>query len=98
MSYCIPAWSICSLPCSDDEDEGETNDAATEVPSAEGDGVRVKEEPTDDVQPKKRAGTPSNELHVYTVEELSKFRKKELLADVTLLEGTYERYGFPSTC
>ena len=75
----------------DDEEEDDTvgNDGeAKAADEAAGDDARVKEEPTDDVPPpKKRARTPSSELHVYTVDELSKFKKRELLADVTLLEG-----------
>lgn len=37
---------------------------------------------------KDRERTPSMELHTYSTEELSKFRKRELVADVELLAGT----------
>ena len=58
----------------------------------------VKPEPNDEAvpPPKKRARTPSYELHIYSVEELSRFKKKELLADVTLLDGTRYCYVFIS--
>lgn len=51
----------------------------------------VKPEPTDDAIParKEREGTPPHELHIYSIEELSKFKKRELLADVTLLDGLW---------
>ena len=51
----------------------------------------VKPEPNDEAvpPPKKRARTPSYELHIYSVEELSRFKKKELLADVSLLDGAF---------
>ena len=50
---------------------------------------QVKDEPVEErVPPKKnREERSSAELHIYTVEELSKFKKRELLADVTLLDG-----------
>ena len=49
----------------------------------------VKPEPVEGKVPaKKREKTPSNALRVYTFEEIAKFKKKELLADVELLDGT----------
>jgi hypothetical protein len=36
---------------------------------------------------KARESTPSNELHIYSVEELSKFKKREMIADAELLDG-----------
>ena len=67
------------------------SDRAFEEPMSEdqeGEKV-VKPEPTEATipPPKKRARTPSYELHIYSVEELSRFKKKELLADVSLLDG-----------
>ena len=58
---------------------------------SEDQGSPVKPEPTEATvpPPKKRARTPSYELHIYSVEELSRFKKKELLADVSLLDGAY---------
>jgi structural maintenance of chromosome 4 len=34
-----------------------------------------------------RERTPSYELHIYNVEELSKFKKREMVADAELLDG-----------
>ncbi len=50
----------------------------------------MKPEPQDDdeVPPKRREKTPSDELHMYSVDELAQFRKKDLVADVALLEGS----------
>lgn len=75
------------VPVEDDEvAPRETDDAMSEDRDAE---VPVKPEPTDDeVAPPKPTRTPPHELHMYTVPELSKFKKKELLADVSWLEGT----------
>ncbi|KAH8111883.1 RecF/RecN/SMC [Phellopilus nigrolimitatus] len=66
--------------------EGEVSARPSEEPMQE-ENV-VKPEPTEAAvpPPKKRARTPSHELHIYSVEELSRLRKKELLADVTLLD------------
>ena len=48
----------------------------------------VKSEPTEDtIDRQTRERTPSNELHIYSVEELSAFRKRELIADAELLDG-----------
>ena len=53
----------------------------------------VKAEPTEEQLPaprkEKRERTPSSELHIYSNEELAQFRKKELLADVALLDGSF---------
>lgn len=49
---------------------------------------KVKEEPdTESVHKPKRQKVPSNDLHIYTAEELSKYRQRELLADAALLDG-----------
>ncbi|KAL5519615.1 SMC4 [Sanghuangporus vaninii] len=83
----------------EDEDEHEVvEQAQVEAASAraseepmsedqEGEKI-VKPEPVEATIPplKKRARTPSYELHIYSVEELSRFKKKELLADVSLLD------------
>lgn len=57
------------------------------------DGVEavVKPEPTEDALPrtKTRERTQSHELHIYTQEELGRFKKKELVADTELLDGIY---------
>jgi structural maintenance of chromosome 4 len=45
---------------------------------------------------KARESTPSNELHIYSVEELSKFKKREMIADAELLDGAVQIiYLFP---
>jgi structural maintenance of chromosome 4 len=82
---------------SDDEDEEATNPVDNAKP--EGDEVKVKAEIDEVPVPKAgqaRERTPSHELHMYTQEELSRFRKKELVADAELLDGVsrssfYER-------
>ena len=49
----------------------------------------IKPEPTEGPlhAPKKQARMSWNDLHIYSNEELTQFLKKELLADVALLEG-----------
>ncbi|KAI9066460.1 hypothetical protein FKP32DRAFT_1589530 [Trametes sanguinea] len=86
-------WSIehdkLQLEDVDEEEEEEAEDHAT--PGA-GEGERegmedgeapVKKEPG---ARKSRARTPSSELHVYTEQELATFKKRELVADVELLD------------
>ena len=51
----------------------------------------VKPEPEAEEQPKKKktsARTPSHELHMYSAEELAGFKKREMVADAELLDGT----------
>ncbi|TFK70065.1 hypothetical protein BDN72DRAFT_839506 [Pluteus cervinus] len=79
----------------DDEDEDAEEDGEIqaggsgermEATAPDGDGEpQVKAEPGQ--RPKvKRERTPSHELHIYSEQELSKFRKRELLADKELLD------------
>jgi structural maintenance of chromosome 4 len=50
----------------------------------------VKPEPEAEEQPKKKtsARMPSYELHMYSAEELAGFKKREMIADAELLDGT----------
>jgi structural maintenance of chromosome 4 len=50
----------------------------------------VKPDPDAEEQPKKKAParTPSYELHMYSAEELAGFKKREMIADAELLDGT----------
>jgi len=49
----------------------------------------VKLDPEAEEQPKKTsARTPLYELHMYSAEELAGFKKRELIADAELLDGT----------
>ena len=63
-----------------DDDEEEENEGASK------DG-EVKQEPGEGSKPRDRDKTPAYELHVYSEEELSTFRKRELIADAELLDG-----------
>ena len=50
---------------------------------------KVKREPEDEEQTKKKVvDTPSHELHIYSAEELAGFKKREMIADAELLDGT----------
>jgi hypothetical protein len=87
---------------SDDDDEEveeeepkESADAAeptvdTDAMEATPEGESVKAEPDLPAPAKKkvRERTPSYELHIYSAEELSKFKKREMIADSELLDGT----------
>lgn len=66
-------------PSDDDDDEGDAE------PNAE--ATNVKPDPDKPPKGKARARSPSDELHVYSAEELSQFRKRELIADAELLDG-----------
>ena len=83
---------------SDDEEEGEEGGegASKEQPVKDGDAMveaegDVKPEPETKPQARRqtRQGTPSTELHVYTIPELMKFKKDELVAETVYLEGKY---------
>lgn len=87
----------------DEEDDGvehaqntEKQDAQTGVsarPSEEpmsedGERTPVKPEPTEaGLPPPSKGRHSSHELYMYNSEELASFKKKELLADVALLDG-----------
>ncbi|KAI0673837.1 RecF/RecN/SMC protein [Trametes maxima] len=84
-------WSIehDKLQLEDVDEEGEEEEEGTPAGGAaggndgeEGEGP-VKREPG---AKKPRAGTPSSELHTYTEHELATFKKREMLADVELLD------------
>ncbi|KAF9819247.1 hypothetical protein IEO21_02286 [Rhodonia placenta] len=62
----------------DDDDEGDAEPDA--------DATGVKPDPDKPPKGKARARSPSDELHVYSAEELSQFRKRELVADAELLD------------
>ena len=75
------------IPFSSDDEDEEVANPALEAP----DEVQVKPEPEEPLlrKAKAREGTPSYELHVYTEEELSRLKKKELVAQVGLLDGCF---------
>ncbi|KAH7886361.1 RecF/RecN/SMC N terminal domain-containing protein [Phlebopus sp. FC_14] len=69
----------------DDDEEEEDEDAEAEATgSAE---PQVKQESGEPALPKKqRRRQPSDELHIYSVEELAQFRKRDLVADSEYLD------------
>ena len=70
---------------SDDDDEDEESNSVE--PLRDEEGNVVKPEPGEaSLSNSKESPT---ELHIYTMEELARFKKKELLADVTYLEGMF---------
>lgn len=81
----------------EEEEPKEPTDAAgptvdtedMEATPAGSDGEAVKAEPHQSAPAKKkvRERTPSYELHIYSAEELSKFKKREMIADSELLDG-----------
>ena len=88
------------IPSSDSDDEEEDEEGeeggSKEQPVKDGDGVveaegDVKAEPGTKPHARRqtREGTPSTELHVYTIPELMKFKKDELVAETVYLEGKY---------
>jgi structural maintenance of chromosome 4 len=99
MSLAHPApFDLLTPPlASDDDDDDEPEEDSTET-SANAQEIEatplnpdalVKAE-TDQPVPSKRLceRTPSYELHIYSVEELCKFKKREMIADSELLDGT----------
>lgn len=84
------------LSDSDDEEEDEEGEegGSKEQPVKDGNGPvktegDVKAEPGTKPHARRqtREGTPSTELHVYTIPELMKFKKDELVAETVYLEG-----------
>jgi structural maintenance of chromosome 4 len=67
---------------SDDEEEEDSGNQ----PAQSGDPV-VKSEPGEDGASKPKPSSNSSELHIYSEDELRRFRKKEMMADVELLDG-----------
>jgi len=98
-----PFVCLHSSCISDDDDEEEAEDQPTETagsvePTVDPENTEVEPPNPDEIvkadtdQPapakKARERTPSYELHIYSVEELSKFKKRERIADSELLDGT----------
>jgi structural maintenance of chromosome 4 len=78
----------------DDEDEDEEEETVAAIePQTTRDGPPpeggVKPEPDEELPAKKKSKDkpPANELHTYGVPELSKFQKRELVADAEYLDG-----------
>jgi structural maintenance of chromosome 4 len=74
----------------DDEDEDEGADQGTEASSSGEVAVKqeVKREAAEPGHPKKaRQHTSSNELYIYSAEELARFKKREMVADSEYLDG-----------
>ncbi|PFH48128.1 hypothetical protein AMATHDRAFT_150602 [Amanita thiersii Skay4041] len=72
----------------DEEDEGE-GEGDKAVNNDEPSEQKIKDDPDEEPTPKKlkhERRTPSSELHMYSVEELSRFKKRELVADAELLD------------
>ena len=98
MSFwiCVALFLRPSSDSDDDEDEEGDEGGSKEQPAKDGDGAaeaegNVKAEPETKPQVR-RQGTPSTELHVYTIPELMKFKKDELVAETVYLEGKYHEY------
>ena len=73
---------VDSLVLSDDEDEEEESAGAESGPSN-----AVKPEPSDGSTSGGKRKASSNELQLYSAEELSRLKKRELIADAELLDG-----------
>ena len=80
----------------DEEDEEGEEGGSKEQPVKDGEGTvkaegDVKAEPETKPRRQSREGTPSTELHVYTIPELMKFKKDELVAETVYLEGKHHK-------
>ncbi|ETW86671.1 hypothetical protein HETIRDRAFT_58645 [Heterobasidion irregulare TC 32-1] len=72
----------------DEEEDADGNDKEGTPEPAQPASNGVKEEPIEHGVGKKKARshTPPNELHIYSAEELGRFRKQELIGDEQLLD------------
>lgn len=85
----------------DDDDDGEEGEdhaepqATHDEPPPEGE---VKPEPDEEplTKEKSRDKPPVNTLHTYGVPELSKFTKRELVADAEYLDGESSETDIPT--
>ena len=80
------------LGYSDDEDEDEEEPEAAAAPAdGEPSEPQVKQESGEPAAPPpnkpSKPRQPSNELQVYSVDELAQFRKRDLVADSEYLDG-----------
>lgn len=96
VAYSATVDILLSSFSSDDEDEDEAAevspadpevDDADDAPNDAQIPVKAEEGKEDKRKGKARARTPSHVLHTYSVAELSQFNKKNLQANVALLEG-----------
>ena len=73
----------------DEEEDADGNDKEGTPEPAQPASNGVKQEPIEHGVGKKKARshTPPNELHIYSAEELGRFRKQELIGDELLLDG-----------
>lgn len=85
---------------SDDEEEEDEEGEAEAAPAdqAGSSEARVKQEPDAEPPVKKasKSHQQSNELQVYSVEELARFRPRNLLADSEYLDGEPEIVSTPT--
>ncbi|KAJ7096401.1 RecF/RecN/SMC [Mycena epipterygia] len=71
----------------DDDDEEEDNGNRAEQPANVEPTANADEVKAEDQGPKQtRARTPSFELHTYSADELSRFKKRDMITDVELLD------------
>jgi structural maintenance of chromosome 4 len=82
----------CVLDSDDDDDDDDDDDTPVEPQTAGDEPMlegEVKPEP-DEPSTKKNSKNklPANELHTYSVPELSKYQKRELVADTEYLDGS----------
>lgn len=70
---------------SEDQPMEENDDE--EAPVKTEDGVKPEPKAQSTARKAKAQATPSGELHVYSTDELKKYKKDELLADVAYLDG-----------
>ncbi|KAG1748816.1 hypothetical protein EDD22DRAFT_981854 [Suillus occidentalis] len=71
-----------------DDDDDDDEEGGDQVAGASGSGETVvKQEHADSAPPKKaRQRTPSNELYIYSADELARFKKRDMLADSEYLD------------
>ncbi|KAJ7733746.1 RecF/RecN/SMC protein [Mycena maculata] len=73
----------------DDEDEDDEDEAEADAVELSVNEVKAEDE---DQEPKRtRARTPSSELHTYSADELSKYKKRDMITDVELLDEKLKR-------
>jgi structural maintenance of chromosome 4 len=83
------SFRILTTTRSDDDDEEE--EGADQVAGASGSGEAVVKQEHADSAPSKKARqrTPSNELYIYSADELARFKKRDMLADSEYLDGMF---------
>ncbi|KAJ6499379.1 RecF/RecN/SMC [Mycena sanguinolenta] len=87
----LEALTLEEIDDDDEDDDEEEGNGAEQPPesmeaSPHTDEIKAEDEEQEPRPKRTRARTPSSELHTYSSDELSKFKKRDMITDVELLD------------